>query len=191
MNHEVLTQNICNDYLWYVLRVTYQRELIAKNKFDEIGIKSFVPTQTVQKTDKKGCKIKKQVASIHNYLFVYSTKEKIDEIKSSISWLRYAMVSAGNGKKKIMTVPDKQMEFFIAVAGNEQEQTTYICPDEVNLCKGDYVKITGGPFEGVEGIYMRVNNKKQRCVVIKLDGIAAVATASIPKIMVEKIENKN
>lgn len=181
--------DIGNEKFWYVLRVTYQRELIAKSEFDKLGIKNFVPTHEITTTNRNGKRITKQVAIIHNYLFVYSSKEKIDEIKSVIPWLRYVMQPTGDNNKKIMTVPDRQMDFFMAVAGNSEEDVAYICPDEVSLSKGDYVRITGGPFEGVEGIYMRINNKRQRSVVIKIEGITAVATATIPRILVEKITN--
>ena len=32
-----------------MLRVTYQRELIAKRRLDELGVESFVPTKVVRK----------------------------------------------------------------------------------------------------------------------------------------------
>lgn len=178
-----------NDCHWYVLRVTYQRELIAKTIFKELNIKTFIPTRNASSIDKNGKQTTKEVAIIHNYIFVYSCKDKIDEIKKNkIPWLRYVMLKDGNTQKKIMTVPDKQMGYFIAVAGNDENEHTYICPDETNLKMGDYVRILGGPFEGVEGVYMKINNKKQKCVVVKIVGIAAVATASIPRILVERID---
>ncbi|MFR6634113.1 MAG: hypothetical protein ACLUQ6_02925 [Alistipes onderdonkii] len=39
---------------------------------------------------------------------------------------------------------------------------------------------------GVEGTFMRVKNTRDRRVVVKIDGITAVATASIPSALVEK-----
>ena len=180
-----------NNLHWYVLRVTYQRELMARAILKELRINCFVPTQNICSIDKKGKRITKEVATIHNYIFVHSCKEQIDDIKrTKIPWLRYVMIYEKDCEKKIMTVPDKQMNHFISVAGNDENETTYICPDEVSLSKGDYVRILGGPFEGIEGIYMKVSNKKQRCVVIKINGIAAVATAAIPRILVEKINTQ-
>ena len=49
------------------------------------------------------------------------------------------------------------------------------------------MRITGGVFEGVEGQLMRVKNSRGKRVVVKIDGITAVATASIPSALVEKI----
>lgn len=43
--------------------------------------------------------------------------------------------------------------------------------------KGDRVRITGGVFEGVEGIFVRV--KGDRRVVVSIQGVMAVATTFI------------
>ena len=37
---------------WFVLRVTYQRELIAQEKLQAIGVDSFVPVKKIKDTDK-------------------------------------------------------------------------------------------------------------------------------------------
>lgn len=78
------------------------------------------------------------------------------------------------------------MQDFISVAGNIDEQILYLTPQEVALKKGDYVRITGGIWEGIEGKLVRI--KKNLRVVVSLQGIAAVATTSIHPSLVEKIE---
>ena len=93
----------------------------------------------------------------------------------------------GNYDEIAKVVPEEQMRNFIAVAGNEDEQVLFMSPEEVALSKGDKVRITGGVFEGVEGQLMRVKNSRGKRVVVKIDGITAVATASIPSALVEKI----
>lgn len=174
---------------WYVMRVTYQRELTARDILNEMGVTTFIPMITVRMTGRDGKLKKCHVAAIHNYIFINSTKSVIDDIKQcKIPWLRYVMYRNNSVNKEIMIVPDKQMQHFIAVAGNEKEKTTFISPDAVNLTKGDRVRILSGPFEGVEGVFMKVNNKRGKCVVVKINGIAAVATANIPSILVEKLD---
>ena len=78
------------------------------------------------------------------------------------------------------------MQDFISVAGNIDEQILYLTPQEGALKKGDYVRITGGIWEGIEGKLVRI--KKNLRVVVSLQGIAAVATTSIHPSLVEKIE---
>ena len=44
--------SICNTQLnveWYVMRVTYQRELVARRLLEEMGIVCFVPTEKVKR----------------------------------------------------------------------------------------------------------------------------------------------
>lgn len=180
--------NDINDKQWYVLRVTYQRELIARDKLQAIGIESFVPTQRIRSIDKKGKLIWKNVAALHNYIFIHSTREKINCIKQEyIPWLRYVILPNRNEDSRIMTVPLKQMESFIAIAGNEKERILYLNPDELNLTSGDRVRIIDGPFKGAEGILIKIKNQREKRVVVKIDGVAAVATTSIPQVLIEKI----
>ena len=152
---------------WYVLRVTYQRELSTKEYLDKLNIENFVPVRVVRRRNSKGQFFRACEVAVHNYIFIRSTREVIDELKTyKLPMLRYVM-HPQNGENQIMIVPEEQMRNFIAVAGK--------------------VRITGGVFEGVEGQLMRVKNSRGKRVVVKIDGITAVATASIPSALVEKI----
>lgn len=174
---------------WFVLRVTYQRELSAKEKLEALGIACFVPTKVVRKLDKSGKYVKKRVSALHNYIFVNSTRGCIDGIKQhKIPWLRYVIDHKHDKtQSNVLTVPEKQMLDFIAIAGSDDERIEYISEEQMSFNRGERVRILGGPFEGVEGIFMKINNKRGRCVVVKIEGITAVATATIPSVLVEKI----
>ena len=154
---------------WYVLRVTYQRELSTKEYLDKLNIENFVPIRVVRRRNSKGQFFRACEAAVHNYIFIRSTRGVIDELKTyKLPMLRYVM-HLQNGENQIMVVPEEQMRNFIAVAGNEDEQVLFMSP------------------EGVEGQLMRVKNSRGKRVVVKIDGITAVATASIPSALVEKI----
>ena len=173
---------------WYVLRVTYQREIMAKDKLDAIGVESFVPMLRKKHIGTNGKTVWKREAALHNYIFVRSTRDKIDSIKKEyIPWLRYVISPNRDDERKIMIVQEKQMQSFIAVAGNVDERILYLNPDEVNLTKGDRVRIVGGIFEGAEGFLVKIEHKREKRVVVKIDGITAVATTSIPSTLIEKI----
>ena len=175
------------DIAWYVLRVTYQRELSTKELLDKLDIENFVPFRTVRRRNSKGQFYRTLEAVLHNYIFVRSTKRVIDDLKKfRLPILRY-VVFPRDGENRIMTVPDDQMRHFIAVAGSLDERVLFLSPADVDMTKGDRVRITGGVFEGVEGVFMRVKNAKERRVVVQINGVAAVATASIPSALVEKI----
>ena len=60
-------------------------------------------------------------------------------------------------------------------------------PDAPDLRKGDRVRVLTGPFEGVEGVYVRMPNRHEKRVVIKIEGVAAVATMALNASDIEKI----
>ena len=154
------------DAKWYVLRVTYQRELSTKEYLDKLHVENFVPVRVVRRRDSKGRFSRVREAAVHNYIFVRSTREVIDDLKTfRLPILRYVMHQQNN----------------------IDEPVIFLSPEEVALSKGDKVRIKDGVFMGVEGTFMRVKNTRDRRVVVKIDGITAVATASIPSALVEKI----
>ena len=153
---------------WFVLRVTYQRELLAKQMFDELQVPCFLPMEWVKKRTSWGKEVKVRQPAIHNYVFVRSTREQLDSLKRyRMPFLRYVM-SASSGRKEVQTVPEEQMESFIAVAGSEVQKAEFLNLEELDLTCGDRVRVVAGPFEGVVGVYMRTANTRCRRVVVQV-----------------------
>lgn len=169
---------------WYAIRVTYSRELKAKELLDELGVESFIPMRHTEKI--VGAKRVRVLAPvIHNLVFIKSTKNKLDQIKQRIPYLRYIMDRHTN---RPVVVPTKQMESFIVVAGTLDEQLRYIEAPDHALQRGDRVRITAGTLQGVEGIYLRI--KGDRRVVVAIEGFLAVATAFVHPSLLEHIEKE-
>ena len=188
MEYPVELSSRDSDAFWYVLRVTYQRELSAKSCLDKEGITNFVPMRKVRRRNAQGRFCWTSEVAVHNYVFVRTDRVTIQRLKTErLPYIRYVMNTA-DGVSRILTVPDSQMRSFIAVAGNTDEQVLFLEPSEVDLSRGDRVRIVDGVFQGVEGVFMRVRNARDRRVVVKIEGVTAVATAVIPASLVEKIE---
>lgn len=175
---------------WYVLRVTYQREVTASKALEELQIEHYVPTIRVRIRNEKGVSIGwKTEPLIHNYIFVHDSYENILRVKQTkLDYLRFMM---GKGEDGLLSeaqyVPDKQMADFMKVVRTIGSKPV---DPNIDLRKGDRVRILTGPFEGVEGIYVRMPNRHEKRVVIKIEGIAAVATVALNASDVEKIEVK-
>lgn len=170
---------------WYALRITYSRELVLKAFLDQNRIENFVPMR-YEFVLRDGQRIRKLVPAVHNLVFIHSTRKTIDEIKKEhvISRpLRYIM---DRETRQPIVIPEPQMRHFIAVAGNYEQQVIYLPATEYSMQKGDRVRITGGIFEGVEGVFVRV--KGDRRVVVSIQGVMAVATAFIHPSLIERIE---
>lgn len=176
-----------NTVAWYVLRVTYQREITASKALEELQIEHYVPTVRTRIRNEKGVAIGwKTEPLVHNYIFIYDTYENILRIKQGkLDYLRFMMAKdPKTGESVPQYVPDKQMADFIKVVHAMGFKP--VDPD-IDLKKGDRVRVLTGPFEGVEGIYIKMPNRHEKRVVIKILGIAAVATMALNASDIEKI----
>ena len=172
---------------WYAMRVTYQRELIAKRFLTERNIESFVPVRQERRLV-GGRYCLKPRALLHNYIFIHSTREEIDNLKQfHLPYLRYVMHTQ-NGERQIMVVPEEQMRSFVIVAGSDDERVMFLPSENAKLAKGERVRILAGPFAGVEGVLAKVAGVRDRRVVVKIEGVAAVTAPTLPAEFVERIE---
>jgi transcription antitermination factor NusG len=176
--------------LWYVLFAANGKVVKIKPYLEEASIEHFFPLYYAERKIRGTNRHKRVLLPVlGNLIFVKSSKDTLDPIlkearqKLSISSDLYYR---DFGDKKIIIIPEYQMQNFIAVAGNEHEQVIYLSNEEVNLKKGTKVRITGGVFEGVEGIFMRVKGDKR--LVVSIPNLFSVATAFIPSCHVQAME---
>lgn len=177
-----------NEVAWYVLRVTYQREITASKALEELQIEHYVPTVRTRIRNEKGVSIGwKTEPLVHNYIFIRDTYDNILKLKQGkLDYLRFMMGKDDKGMLSVpQYVPDKQMADFMKVVRTMGSKP--VDPD-IDLKKGDHVRVLTGPFEGVEGIYIKMPNRHEKRVVIKILGVAAVATMALNASDVEKLE---
>ena len=78
---------------------------------------------------------------------------------------------------------DKQMEDFMFLLDFSPAGIEILNKD---LKRGDRVRVIKGPLQGLEGELVRLRGHKR--VVIRLEGVASIATSYIPGSFLEKIE---
>ena len=159
--------------VWFAMSAPYRRELKAKERLEGMGIECFVP-MTKAIVERRGTKRRETVPAIHNLIFVHTTKNIIKQAKQGIEYLQYSTKPC-NGKNTPITVPDREMEQFITITNARMEEITYLQPDEIDIKKGTKVRIHGGTFNGTEGIFVKIKGKRNRRVVVLIEGLAAVA----------------
>ena len=181
---------VCGDpKIWFPMRVTYQREMKVKAELDRLGIENFVPMTYKFIDDDTDNPHRELVPAINNLIFVRSTQERISHLKSSnetLEPLRYMVDQTAQQPHTIMTVADRQMENFMRVASTTDDSVMFLNKDSVVGKEGKRVMITGGTFKGVTGVIRRVKRCKR--VVVELEGIANVAIAFVPAVMLREIE---
>ena len=167
---------------WFPMRVTYHRELKVKEQLDILGIENFVPMRYEFVETKQGRK-RKLVPAIHNLIFVHSTQEALTHLKTTMKEcepMRYMMrpVAGGDGQREIIIVPDDQMNNFMRVASVQDDSVIFLDYKNFIGKEGRRVRINEGTFAGVEGVIKRI--KKNKHVVVHIEGITAVAVAFVP-----------
>ena len=64
-----------------------------------------------------------------------------------------------------------------------EEDTVYYRPEEIDLKRGMRVCIHGGKFDNVKGMFVRVQGKRNRRVVVLLEGVMAVSAEVHPDLI--------
>lgn len=178
-----MSENTQNKQEWYAIRVTYSRELVVKAYLDGMGIESYIPMHFAERT--YGNKTRKVWEPlIHNLLFIYTSAERLREIKTTTTLpIRYIM---DRETKQPTVIPERQMQNFMAVVATQNEHVEIVAPQDVDLATGDAVKVTGGVFAGIEGRYIR--HKGHSKVAVAIRDVATALTAYIPLKHIAKID---
>ena len=166
------------DLKWFAIRVTYSREMALKGYLDQYGIESFIPMH--YKEFIKGERKVRKLVPCHSQSGIRAVESREDGRNQERRFrsrflLRYIM---DRERREPLVVPDRQMSSFhsrgrgLRRAGGLSRLSRLL-----SLREGDRVRITGGVFAGVEGVFLRV--KGDRRVVVSIEGVMAVATAFV------------
>lgn len=180
----------CNEgFVWYAMRATYGRNMEVKKRLDEAGVESYIPMHYVLSIDRRGRKVKKYVPVVRDLVFVRTDLATMNLLKEQLDFLRNIYIPTGEGRKRIVVVPDAQMENFIKVTATASDGLLYFSPDEINLSKGTRVRIHGGQFNGLEGTFIKVKGARDKRVVVDIAGVIVVATCTLKCDLVEVLKD--
>lgn len=183
--------------VWFALRATYSRELKVQALLNERGLRTFVPMMWRRCPVKPGMTVKpvkpgmmgtpssptrsgisrKLVPAVSNLCFVRWTKTALDSFIRSFGDASPVTYYWDRTANRPLTIPDKAMEDFIAVASTMDEDLIYITEISAKLREGQTVKVKEGPFKGVEGKIVRI--RKSRRILVELPGMMAVASTYV------------
>ena len=162
--------------LWYAVRVSYGRVLKFCAGLKEDGIETFVP-MTRKEVVKNGKTVSLSVPAISNLCFVHTTRKLLEERMLLMGEKRYAHFIWNVHTRQPIVVPDKAMEDFMHICDVMSDETLYLKDITSKLHEGQKVRVTDGPFKGIEGTVLRI--KRSRRVVVDFPGLLAVATSYI------------
>lgn len=180
---------------WYVM-IAFKKEKVAKDDLEAENrereknnmkkLEFFVPMYFELKGPEEKKK-RRKCPLIPNYVFIRASLSEVYAYKQTAVYLKFHRPVAENGRRKYITVPDRQMADFMKVARHYEKDICYYAPGEMNLVKGDKVRIIGGEFNGVEGILLCTQGKRGDRVLIEIPGVMSISTCSIAPEWIEII----
>lgn len=169
-----------DDASWYVMRV-YKNEKKAEEKLSgEDGLPFFIPKQQAIRT-LHGRKTVFWVPLIPSMVFVYATHRQIVKFKKEVFNELQFVTWKRDSEMSYLTVPSVQMDSFIRMCEQKQQAVSFFKPSEIQFEKGTKVRVHGGPFDRVEGTFVRVSGKRRKQVVVILLDMLAVSAEIEPE----------
>ncbi len=166
---------------WFVMRAYKCERRAEEDLLGDGGLEHFIPKRYAVRVY-HGVKSRRLVPVIPSLVFVRSTRERLLGFKRSHPYLQFVMRPSGSGAA-CLTVPDGQMEDFIRVASRHDEEPLFLTPGEINVRRGTRVRIHGGHLDGVTGVLMQVKGRRDRRVVVMLEGVLSVAAEVHPDLL--------
>ena len=178
-------QNSCCEH-WYVMN-TYTKD---DSRIDAVlrscsNLRHYMPMRYAIRNF-YGRPKRVLVPLIPHTFFLRGSYEAVEAFQKDISIIGFATMLV-DGRRTSMKVPDGQMESFIKVADRYEDDLTYYQPSEIQLKKGDYVRIVGGDYNGATGMMLRLKGKRGKRLVACIPQIMAIATTLIEPEYIQKI----
>ena len=194
---------------WFAMRVFNNRILRIKEELEQKGARTYMAMKTVQTpgpkttaqpttkpttgTTTQPTKTVKKLQLAPSLLFVRTTPDALKDFKQD--HFSELMIYRRADSTDPAPIPEEQMRMFILVTsatdGRDVDlvSETLMGPDtrQFDFKPGEKVRVTEGPFKGAEGVIKRI--KKDRKLLVAVQGVVVVAISNIPARFLERIQN--
>ena len=193
---------------WYALKVFYGKVFEIEAKLADMDLETYIPvrkdllkgedhlralrrlaTPDDRRRDNRfiqaGPLIYKRVPVVSSLLFVRAPKDRLKDIEACVKEKGFLYRTADRSTEAV--IPDKQMAMFQLVCSSGAEGLEFFADDDLTRYKaGDKVRVLEGPLKGAEGYIKRI--RKDRRLLVSIEGFIAVATSFIPPQFLEKVQ---
>ncbi|MCH5175593.1 MAG: UpxY family transcription antiterminator [Prevotellaceae bacterium] len=163
---------------WFALKAS-RKEAKAAEVLEAAGLRVYAPQVEADMTYRGKKKIVARPL-IPNTLFAYTSFHVLNVIKQDYPFITYCYKKV-EGKFKILKIPAREMERFIDSSTKMKDDIAYFQPNEIELKKGDRVRIVGGVFDGYEGTLLKAKGRAKRMFVINFELLGSLGTHIEPE----------
>lgn len=130
--------------------------------------------------------VRTYIASVvPNILFICCTMEYVESL--ILNWPGSLYFYRFPDRIEPQPIDEKQMRNFMLVTSAPEECLIHLDEVDRKFLMGQRVRVTGGVFEGAEGVVKRI--KGDRRLIVSITGIACVATSFIHPSLLESIDD--
>ena len=160
---------------WYALYTASRAEKKVSERFTQEGIDHYLPLQRVKRRWSDRVK-EVEIPVINGYIFVHipvADSRKVTSIYGAIAFV------SENGRP--IAIRDKQLEVLRFMVEHAQEPVEYI---QVSYERGEPIRITKGPLEGMLGELVEMQGKHK--ILVRLEQFGCAIT-EVPIFFIEKV----
>ena len=192
---------------WYALKVFYNKVFDFEDLLQGMGYETYFPVELVRLTGEDHLRAARRLATpdstrsqsrfvqagpaifrrkpvVNSLIFVHAPAEDIPKIRFEIEGRGFIYMTPDWKQPEV--IPDRQMGMFRMVASSGADGLQFFSDDDITRYrKGDRVRVTEGPLKGAEGYIKRI--KKDRRLLVAIEGFVAVAVSFIPPQFLEKV----
>ena len=166
---------------WYAIRTFHNKATTVCRIAEREEVEWYTPVREEELLE-GGEVVVRHTPLMPSLLFLRTTEEFIARLK--VETQDNVLPYCEPGTAKPMPIAEQEMELFRFVATTAARSIEPV--DEKLLKQGSRVRITGGVFEGKEGYIARIRGDRR--FVVRIRGVAAIATTYIPKQFISHIE---
>ena len=185
---------------WYALKVFYNEVFKIEKTLLEEHLEVYFPVRREQvkqdalrrvkdgdtKYERIGPRVvMRRIPVVNSLLFVRASEEEIARVRSLVYGKALVYYNAERTGPAI--IPDREMAIFRMVASSGAEGLDFFSDESITRYRqGDKVRVKEGPLKGAEGYIKRI--KKDRRLLVAIEGFVAVATSYIPPQFLEVVK---
>ena len=197
---------------WYALKVFYNKVFELEKELEEMDLETYIPVELVRlkgldhmraarrlatpddsrddsRYVKEGPIIYKRVPVVSSLMFVHAEDKDVARLEELISGRGFLYYTAEREKKIAAVISDKEMEIFRMVVSKGADGLQFYSDEEMTRYRqGAKVRVIEGPLSGAEGYIKRI--KKDRRLLVAIEGFVAVAVSYIPPKYLEVIKDQ-
>ncbi len=171
---------------WYGLKVFYNRSEAIDAELREAGYETYLPYQYSRLVDEEGnVTVQRRPLASLLFLRAYPADTLTLRRKYYGRFLFYDDPTP-EGTRRPTPISLAEMELFKKITSVPDPGLEYLPYDPDLLQTGRRVRVTGGPFEGTEGVIKRIRHDRRFLIEIK--GICLVATSYIPQAFLHPLD---